>query len=201
MTVTTNDSANQSQASSDDGKNQSSNEPLIKDPEAFLRKHNELLAETKTAKAKLKEFQEKERLKEEEEAKKRGDYEKLIKDRDEELLKLKGELTTHKTRMESASKLAAVLDAVDTDIERKWFDIIPLDQIILNPETGEIDQMSVTKTVENLKKTWPEMFKAKGKGLPVDAPNGNSAGTITREDWMKLSSKDMKRWKDSQIVG
>lgn len=200
MTDTSNDSANQNQSSSDEGQNQSSNEPLIKDPEAFLRKHNELLAETKTAKAKLKEFQEKERLKEEEEAKKRGDYEKLVKDRDEELLKLKGELTTHKSRMESASKLAAVLDAVDSDIERKWFDMIPLDQIILNPETGEIDQMSVTKTVENLKKTWPEMFKVKGKGLPTDAPSGNGAGTISRSEWLKLPVKEMQKWRPNQIL-
>lgn len=201
MTATINDSANQNPASGDAGQNQSSNDPVIKDPVAFLRKHEELLGEVKSTKAKLKELQEKERLKEEEEARKRGDFEKLVKTREEEIARLQAENSSWQSRMDNASKLAAVLDASGTDIDRKWYSLIPLDEIVVNPETREVDQMTVTKTVDKLKKTWPEMFVKPGKALPTEAPQGNGAGTITRSEWMKLPYKEALKWKPSQVVG
>lgn len=169
------------------------------DVQAILKKQAELLAELKASKARLKEFQDRDKHREEEDAKKRGDFELLVKTRDGEIQKLQGELSTYKSRMESASKLAAVLKTAGSDIDSKWFSIIDLSQVALNPETGEIDQMSVAKTVDALRKDWPEMFKkANTPNLPSNAPAGNMAGKISRADWMKLPAKEMAAYANRQ---
>lgn len=192
--------AGQDTGASGTGSNDSqSNAP--NDVQAILKKQAELMAELKSSKARLKEFQDRDKLREEEDAKKRGDFEQLVKTRDEEIQKLQGELSTHKSRMESATKLAAVIKTAGTDIEDKWFSIIDLSQVVIDPNTGEVDQMSVTKTVETLRKSWPEMFKQPNPPtLPPGAPRGNMGGKIAFADWKKLPAKEMKKYGPQDII-
>lgn len=172
-----------------------------------LEKHQKLLDEKKKEKARadalaarLKEYEDKEKLKEEEDAKKRGDFETILKSREEEIAKLKSEVTSYRDTITYSQKMNAVLDAVGTKVEDKWLKLIDADKVVINPSTGEIDQASVNKLVENLKKDWPEMIRMKHGALPSDAPKGNDAGSIKRSEWEKLPTKEMRKYRPDQVI-
>lgn len=175
--------------------------------ELSLEKHKQLLDEKKKIQAEkariekeLNEYKAKEREKEEADAKKRGDFESILKSRDEELEKIKSELSGYKERISYSQKMTAVLDAIGTKIEDKWLSLIDADKVIINPATNEIDQASVTKLVENLRKDWPEMLKKQSGNLPDKAPQGGDGGTISRSAWLKLTANEMKKYRPDQVL-
>lgn len=164
--------------------------------------HRRLLDEKKKTQAERDQLLAEKKQREEEEAKKRGDYEALLKSRDEALAKAQADLASVRETQAKARKLAAVLDSIEGEVEPKWFSLIDVSSVVTNPDTGEIDQMSVTKVVEGLRKTWPEMIKnPNAPRLPADAPKGNGAGKISKEEWLKLPAKEMRVWKPDQIIG
>lgn len=187
----------------DGGANQSEIKPdANKADMVSYETHRRLLDEKKKTQAERDQLLAEKKAREEEEARKRGDFEALLKSRDEALAKATSELASVREKQVTARKLAAVLDTIDGEVESKWYSLIDVSQVIVNPETGEVDPMSVTKVVEGLRKTWPEMIKnPNAPKLPADAPKGNGAGKITKEEWLKLSGKEMGKWKPDQIIG
>lgn len=157
-----------------------------------------VLSEKKSMQAKLEAIDAETKAKFEEAAKKKGDYETLLKNREEEIRNLRAEKAANEERMLNAKKLSSVLDAIGGEVDSKWYGLIDVSGIVTNPETGEVDKMSVTKTVEALKKNWPEMIRSVNPvRLPANAPQGNGAGKISYEDWLKLPATEMaKRRKD-----
>jgi hypothetical protein len=95
--------------------------------------------------------------------------------------------------------LNAVIDALGGNVDQKWLRLIDTDEVVVNPETGEVDPMTVARAAESLKKQWPEMLR-KTAALPNAAPAGNGGGMISRADWLKLSSKEMMKYKPDQIT-
>lgn len=166
-----------------------------------LETHRKLLDEKKKVQARLDEFLSKEKEREEADARKRGDYEALLKARDEELAKEKEKRISLETTFQRGQKLNAVLDAIGTNLDPKWYKLIDVSKVPINPDTGEVDAMSVASLVDALKKEWPEMVKASGS-LPSAAPKGlsNGAGAISRSEWLKLPSKEMAKWKPDQVI-
>lgn len=162
--------------------------------------HERLLREKKKLQEEAELLRNEKKLREDEEAKKRGDFEALLKSREEELSIAKSKLTSLQDRIMDAQKLTAVLNTAGSPIDSKWHGLIDTNKIVVHPDTGEVDQMSVTRVVEDLRKSWPEMFKVKGQTLPADAPLGNGAGKISRSEWLKLPLKDMTKWKPDQIM-
>jgi hypothetical protein len=168
--------------------------------------HKRLLDEKKRAQAELEVLRQREKEREEADAKKRGDYETLLQLKDAELAKAKEEAESERqTRagledaVKSAQKKVAVLDALGGQIDPKWHKFIDVDQVIINPETGKVDPLSVAKYADELRRDWPEMLK-KTSVLPANAPQGGPAAFIKYEDWKKLSAKDMKKWAYNQII-
>lgn len=163
--------------------------------------HRKLLDEKKKVQQERDALAAEKKQREEEEAKKRGDYETLLKTREEELNNYKTKYNSLQNNIVEAQKLTAVLGAAGSPIEQKWHGLIDTSKIAVHPESGEIDQMSVTKVVEDLRKSWPEMFKNPNPAkLPADAPQGNGAGKISRAEWLKLPSNKMKEYKLDQIL-
>lgn len=166
-----------------------------------LETHRKLLDEKKKAQAKLDELLAKEKEREEIEARKRGDYEAILKAREDELKAERDKRLHLETTLTTGQKLSAVIDALGGSVDSKWYKLIDVSQVAINPETGEIDAMTVAKVAESLKREWPEMSKSKGQ-LPAQAPQGleGGSGKISREAWKKLPSKEMLKWKLDQIV-
>lgn len=141
------------------------------------------------------------RARDEEEARKRGDFETLIKTREAELAKEVEKRKSLEETFERGQKLSAVVEALGGNLEPKWYKLIDVSRVPLNPETGEVDKMAVASLVESLKREWPEMVRSKGS-LPANAPQGinGGSGTISRAEWMKLSYAKMREYKPEQII-
>ena len=164
-----------------------------------LETHRRLLDEKKKAQAKLDELLTNEKASEDDDARERGDYEALLKARDEEITKERSRRIELEESFVQGRKLNAIIDALGGNVEPKWFKLIDVNEVRLNPESGEVDTLSVAKVAESLRKEFPEMIKT-GARLPADAPKGNSAGTISRAEWMKLPYAKMREYKPEQVT-
>lgn len=164
--------------------------------------HRKLLDEKKKIQAKLDEILAKEKEREESEARKRGDFEALLKARNEELERERKAREELESRIIQGRKLNAVIEALGGNVEPKWLKLIDVSEVAVNPETGEIDQLTVARQAETLKRDWPEMVRVAGK-LPHQAPKGleGGGGMITESEWKKLGSvKEMNKYRRDQII-
>jgi hypothetical protein len=165
--------------------------------------HRKLLDEKKKLQARLAEIETEKRTKEEEELARKGETQKLLELAKKEAEELRTKLTAKEQREVQAKKLSAVIRGMGSNVDEKWFGVIGqhLDEVVFNAETGEVEQMSVTAIVEDLKKTWPEMTRKPVVGMPADAPKGSGQSQIERSEWLKLSAKDMQKYRPEQIIG
>jgi hypothetical protein len=164
--------------------------------------HRKLLDEKKKLQAQLESFLSKEKEREEADARKRGDYEALLKAREEELVRERKERQELSDRITHGLKMNSVLEALGGNVDQKWFKLIDTTEVAINPETGEIDQMTVARVAESLKRQWPEMIQRTAK-FPAAAPQGvnGGPGKITESEWRTLkSTAEMQKWKRDQIV-
>lgn len=164
--------------------------------------HRKLLDEKKKIQARLEQIETERKATEEAELAKKGELQKLLDLRTKEASELREKLQTEEARKLQAKKLSAIVRGLGSPVEEKWYGVLSnhIDDVVYNPDADEIEQMSVTAVVENLKKTWPEMLKRPAAGMPNAAPRGNDAGTISRDEWLKLSSKEMAKWGPGQII-
>lgn len=168
--------------------------------------HRQLLDEKKKVQAELDRLLAEKKSREDKEAEEKGEYKKLLDQERQAREAAEGKLKTFGEQENNRRKMAAILGSAGGTIEEKWYDLVAnsaLDVVAIDPDTGKVDQMSVTKAVEKLKSTYPEIIKGKGgPGLPNNAPGAGSpgAGKILRTDWLKLSSVEMRKYKPDQIV-
>lgn len=164
--------------------------------------HRKLLDEKKKIQAKLEQIETERKTKEEAELAQKGELQKLLDLRTKEAGELREKLQREEARKLQAKKLSAIVKGLGSPVEEKWYGVLSnhIDDVVYNPDSDEIEQMSVTTVVENLKKTWPEMLKRPAAGMPNSAPRGNDAATIARDEWLKLPSKEMAKWGPGQII-
>jgi vacuolar-type H+-ATPase subunit I/STV1 len=166
-------------------------EELLREIEA-LRSHNQtLLGEKKNVSEKLKTFEQSAKEKQDLELKAKEDYKSLVELRDTELLTTKKELESERFQRQQGQKLDAFLSVVEGKIDPKYWGMIDLEQVKINPDSKAIDQMSVSQAVEAFKKTYPELIKT---GISQFAPpNAPTNGEIlTYEAWLTLPLKEQK---------
>lgn len=164
--------------------------------------HRKLLDEKKKIQARLEQIETERKATEEAELAKKGELQKLLDLRTKEAGELREKLQREEARKLQAKKLSAIVKGLGSPVEEKWYGVLGnhIDDVVYNQEADEIEQMSVTTVVENLKKTWPEMLKRPAAGMPNAAPRGNDAATIARDEWLKLPSKEMAKWGPGQII-
>lgn len=161
--------------------------------------HRKLLDEKKRVQSQLDQLLKEKQELQESDARKRGDFEALLKSREEELAKERSQRQELSDRITNGLKMSSVLEALGGKVDSKWYKLIDVSEVAINPETGDIDQMTVARVAESLKKQWPEMISTKGF-LPANAPQGNMGGRISRSEWLNLSSKEMMKYKPDQIM-
>lgn len=178
--------------------------PEIQDTKSTINyeTHRKLLDEKKKIQAQLEQVLKEKQERDEAEARKRGDFEALLKAREEELSKEREARQELADRITKGRKLNAVIDALGGNVDQKWLKLIDTDEIVVNPETGEVDQMTVARAAESLKKQWPEMIRSTAR-MPHQAPQGleGGAGKITESEWRALGNMaKMNAYKYSDIV-
>jgi len=155
-----------------------------------MQQERDKLAQELAEKRKAEEAAERERLE------KQGEYKKLLENERKAREELESKLNQHTQTQRQAKKLGAVLDALGGAVPKKFWGLIDTETVAIDPDTGDIDAMSVQKTVEAIRAEYPEIIRKGGNGssLPADAPAGNgSAGTLTPETWKNLSLADQKK--------
>lgn len=151
----------------------------------------------------LAKYQEKERIEEEERLKKQGEFKKILESREVELKKYK-ERTEHLERsIDDSIKLNAFLGSIPGKIKRpeyleltqKYF----LDKIVLNPENGAIDELSLNNAVNEFTEKFSDLIQPlNSKSLPNNASQPASS-SISYEEWKKLPLKQ-KRESYAQVL-
>lgn len=164
--------------------------------------HRKLLDEKKKVQARAEELEAKFKERELSDLTAKGETSKLLELARKEASEYKAKVEAQSLREVQAKKLSAIIRGMGTSIDEKWYGVIGqhIDEIVYDSEAEEIQQMSVTSVVENLKKTWPEMLKKAQAGMPNAAPQGNGALTILESEWKKLTSKEMRKWRPDQIT-
>jgi len=163
--------------------------------------HRKLLSEKKRLQEEYAKLAAKEAEREKKILEDRGEYQKLAELAKAEAEELRSKLTSIEETRREAKKANALLKALDNGILEKYYGFLPLDSILVDPETGEVNQLSVVKAAEEFRRNYPElMVQTGGPKLPNVAPKGNGAGKISREEWLKLPHNEMIKWKPDQVV-
>lgn len=138
----------------------------------FERKEQELVENRLKEQGEYKKLLEIERQKRTEEEKKRAHYEKSLLD---------------------AHKLSAVREKIPGKLKRsEYYSFIDTDKIILDHETGEIDQNSLEAVVNSFIQDHGALIERQGSvGLPQNAASG-STNNLTYEAWLALPLKEQK---------
>jgi hypothetical protein len=120
---------------------------------------------------------------------------KLLDDTNKRLVDIENQKT-------ESLKFASFLESLNGKLDRKYWNLVDLSNIIIDPATGQVDANSINNVVASFKKTYPEVIqKPNQANLPNSAPQSNPEGqVITRSNWLKLPVADMKKWRPEQII-
>lgn len=150
--------------------------------------HRKLLSEKKKLQERLDEIEKEKKQRELEDLEKQENYKKIAELKAKEAEDSKTELMQIKSDLQNSKKLSAVLDVLGP-IDKKYWDLIDISQVVVNPETGQIDEMSVTKYAEGWKKQYFEIIQPGNKSnMPSDHPSPGSG--LTYDEWLTLPAKE-----------
>lgn len=123
----------------------------------------------------------------------KANLEKTVREKDDQLSRLADEEKTRK-------KFASVLQNFEGGLDKRWWGLIDLDSVLIDPDTGEVNKESVTKVVNTLKETYPEMVRTKLPGMPKGSNSQAGSTSILYSDWKALPHKEQNKWKNEQII-
>lgn len=181
----------------------------VEDTKALKKHVDTLLKEKKTWQAKAKdletqiaEIKAQASRSEASELDAKGDTKKLLelertraKELADQLSAAQAKLTDMDKSEKERRKASAVASKFEGGLDSKWMRVVAfeLDDVVIDPETGEVDQISVDKVVRDLKATYPEMVRGKVAGMPKDAPKG-SVGRISLAKFRQLPLKEQEKY-------
>lgn len=149
----------------------------------------------------LEKFKQIEQEREEKKLTEDGELKKLLALKEKEISRFKEENSVLNQKWDDAIKLSALRDKLPGPVrDEDCYSILRkrLKDIVVDPETGDIVEESVTAVAEDLVKNKIYLFDVKqGSGLPANSPQNTSTGKLTPEQWSKLPLKEKKaRMKD-----
>lgn len=162
-----------------------------KDPVKYAT-YRKLLNQHKNTRSELDELRAFKQQKEEEEALAKGEFDKILRAREEQIAELKGKLDSIDRDMTDGQKLQAFLDRVPGKIKRQeYMSFVDLESIAINPDTGKIDEVSLEREVGKFVKEFPDLIQpASGKTLPQVGSIGASRPNV---------KKSLKTMSDSEL--
>lgn len=165
--------------------------------------HQKLLNEKKKrdedlrlAREELKKFQDERKIMEETALREKEDYKKLFESREAELKAEREARQGIENQILDSKKMRSFLQNVGTPIPEKFWGLIDLDRIAVDPATGTIDDVIVKNYADEFKKNYFEITMNRGPKIPDNGPI-NDKNSLTYEQWLKLPpSEQRKRIKD-----
>ncbi len=159
--------------------------------------HRKLLGQRKTDQAKMKDLEAKinsfvteKTQNEENKLAEQGEYKKLVETRDAEIAKLNSENNEYKTSFDKAIKLSAFRDQLGGTVDNnQYYDFVNVDNIVIDPESGTVDDASVEMVVNEFKQSHSKLYTPKSaKVLPNNAPSTTETPQITPSNKTEIST-------------
>ncbi len=152
------------------------------------------------AKAELDKIREDDKSRTEKDMEDKQQYKTLLEIRTKERDEANVKLADYDKNVKDSRKLDAFLKTVNGTVAREYWGLVDLSEIATNPETGEIDESSVTTVVERFTTAHARLIDRPGgrTGLPNGAPSGTR--TMTHAEWMKLPTAAEKRAKLKEVM-
>lgn len=168
-----------------------------KDKQVSYESYRRVLSEKKKMQERLVKFENEQKKLAEKKLKETDNFKELLELREKELSETKQELEQRRESEVNARKLHSFLDTLDGKIHKKYWGYVPIEKIIVDPDTNEIDKMSITKVVNEFRKEFPEIITVQESNrLPRNAPQQTTTG-LTYDEWKALPLSEMrKRQKD-----
>lgn len=84
-------------------------------------------------------------------------------------------------------KLTAILEALPASVDKKYWGLIDTNDVVFNPETGEVEASSVQAVAKKIQESFPEIISTqRSTGQPAASPAAAPSGSMTIEEWKKL---------------
>jgi len=133
----------------------------------------------------LDSFKQKEQEFEQKKLEEEGEYKKLLDLERQKISKFEQERDSYKNKLITAHKLNAFNEKLPSKISNpKYFQHVPVEDILIDPETGLVDESSVDSVVSGFIKEHPTLLQTKANPMPSDAPGTKT--TLTHAEWLKL---------------
>lgn len=171
----------------------------IKKDAVAYETHMKLLGEKKRqqeellkTKELLSKFESEKKEIEEKSLREKEDFKKLFEARDAELKTEKEKRLEIEKAINDSRKMNSFLKNVGAPIEEKYWNLIDLDKIAIDPNTGKPDESIVKSYAEEFKKNFWEVVKTKTGTMPNESTSREASG-LTYEQWLKLSHAEQKK--------
>lgn len=168
----------------DENSNAGSVEPKVQPEQGdsvSIDTHRRLLAQRKKdqqriqdANARLAEFEEMERQKQQTELEAKGEYDKILKAKDEELQALRARTEAEaKARIDSAKEAAFINSLPGKLRNQSYLSYMDKEAIAIDPDTGNVDQGSLKQAVDKFVQEHGILIEgqAKSTSLPNQSPS------------------------------
>ncbi len=120
-----------------------------------------------------------------------GEYKKLLDLERQKLTQYEQERDSYKNKLITAHKLNAFNEKLPSKIANpKYYSHVPVEDILIDPETGLVDDSSVDSVVSSFIKEHPTLLETRSNPMPSDAPGSKSK--LPYAEWLKLPYEEKK---------
>jgi len=100
-----------------------------------------------------------------------GKYKELYESAQEANSTLQSQIAQQQKDKEDFLKLRAIVGGIDGKVDSKYYGLMPIDKVLVDPESGDIDQMSVNKAIETFRQEHGILIQGtKPAQMPAQAP-------------------------------
>lgn len=157
----------------------------------LLGQHKNLQEKARENEELLMQYQAKEKEAEKKRLEEKGEYKKLLDLKSKELEKHQAEANEYKKRLLDAHKLNAFCEKLPGKIANpKYFKHVETENILIDPETGIIDETSLTNAVNSFLSEHNKLLDVNVSSMPSDATTDKTS--LTYDEWLKLPYKKKK---------
>lgn len=176
-----------------------SNVDPIQDPakdSVALETHRRLLAQRKNdqkqlqeANARLAAFEEKENQEEQAIMEKKGEYDKIVKAKDDQILALIASQAADKKARVDSAKEAAFISAIPGKLRKQdYLSFMDKEAIAIDPETGKVDQGSLKQVVDSFVQEHGVLIDRQDQNSKIPNKGATTPNNLLKDP--KLSNDD-----------
>lgn len=157
--------------------------------------------EAKEAQDRLAALENERKRNEQEQLEQEGKWQQLAESRQAQIDELKGEVSLWQEKytgldgqIKDSKKAHAIASKLPGTLRQEYYHMLDLDSVVMNPETGEIDEASAVKAASVFQEKFPELVRpANTPSLPNGEPKIGSERMVTPEEYRKAPLAEKRK--------